>query len=247
MRTSLVTPPGRHTTELSTQGNEYVIHDYLGSFQDPDARPQAFLVEVTNPNGTIRPHYHEVDQYQVVVGGSGVIAPHDVLTPGIIHYTDSYTPYGPIHAGEDGIRFFTLRATGTVGSNYMPDSAGRQPVKPGFTFECLADVALPVADSGLRLLHESPDGAQAFELRAAPGDHLPVPGDDALAREGYYIVLAGDLDVDGRSAPADTCEYHEPGAPAVAWRAGGDGAVVALVTFADQDVPRTRERRRTRS
>jgi hypothetical protein len=59
----------------------------------------------------IKPHFHSVDQYQVVVRGVARSGKHPMCS-GDFHYADAYTSYGPIVAGEGGLAFFTLRPSG---------------------------------------------------------------------------------------------------------------------------------------
>src|SRR5215207_4440094 len=56
--------------------------------------PRVFLTR-RPPGDVIAPHFHEIAQYQVVVEGKGRIGKH-ALEPLTVHYTDAYTPYGPI-------------------------------------------------------------------------------------------------------------------------------------------------------
>lgn len=70
--------------------------------------PQAFLAEST-PLRVLRPHYHEVDQFQLIVSGDGRLGRHE-LAPYRVHYARAYTPYGPITNGANGLGFLTLRA-----------------------------------------------------------------------------------------------------------------------------------------
>ena len=64
------------------------------------------------PRGaTSEAHYHEVDQYQIVIEGSAVMAGHEEMLPGTVHYTDANTPYGPFTAGADGLTLIVIRPT----------------------------------------------------------------------------------------------------------------------------------------
>jgi hypothetical protein len=64
---------------------------------------------LTVPAGyTSEAHFHEADQFQVVVAGSMDMA-GEVLTPGSVHYTDARTPYGPFTAGPDGLTLMVIR------------------------------------------------------------------------------------------------------------------------------------------
>jgi hypothetical protein len=53
-------------------------------------------------------HFHDYDQFQVVIEGSVDMA-GEILTPGSVHYTDARTPYGPFRAGPDGLTMMIIR------------------------------------------------------------------------------------------------------------------------------------------
>ena len=94
--------------------------------------PMAFLVE-KEPHAVTKPHFHEADQYQVILQGGGRLGTHDVGTVAV-HYTDAWSAYGPIVAADEGISWFTLRNTWDSGARYMPardDRVRRQPHRPG--------------------------------------------------------------------------------------------------------------------
>src|SRR6202042_1761787 len=71
------------------------------------------------PHAVVKPHFHQADQYQVVVQGGGRLGTHDVGTVAV-HYTDAWSAYGPIVAADDGIAWFTLRNAWDPGARYMP-------------------------------------------------------------------------------------------------------------------------------
>src|SRR5581483_12026367 len=56
--------------------------------------PMAFLVE-KEAAVVVRPHFHQADQFQVVVQGGGRLGLHDIGTVAV-HYTDAWSAYGPI-------------------------------------------------------------------------------------------------------------------------------------------------------
>jgi len=85
---------------------------------DDTLYPMAFLVE-KGPGAVTRPHFHQADQFQVVVAGRGMLGDHE-LRDGAVHYTDAYSAYGPIVAGKPGIWWFTLRNRWDPGARYMP-------------------------------------------------------------------------------------------------------------------------------
>ena len=71
-----------------------------------------------------------------------------------MHYTDAYTPYGPIVTSEEDLAFFTIRARNdNGGTHFMPESRARMPRKAGRALTVHADVGadsseLDSTDSG---------------------------------------------------------------------------------------------------
>src|SRR3954470_22231037 len=95
--------------------------------------PYAFLSE-GSPHRRLVPHYHAVDQFQVIVRGDGLMGRHK-LAPYAVHFSRANTPYGPLVGGEQGLGFLTLRSMGDPSGQHhlpkaMPDLMGipdRQP------------------------------------------------------------------------------------------------------------------------
>lgn len=93
---------------------------FLKSSNETPDQPVAFLTE-RDLHRPIPPHWHRVDQFQVVVGGNGTLGRHSVA-PYCMHFARAYTPYGPIaDDGKEGVAFFTLRRRFDPGANYMPE------------------------------------------------------------------------------------------------------------------------------
>lgn len=148
-----------------------------------------------------------------------------------MHYTDRYTPYGPIVAADDGLEFFTLRLEPMLGSNYMPESRERKTIRPGATFTGVPDLDLPVRSTHRRELGSTDDGARALELRVAPGDDVATDGE---LRAGYVLVLAGSLVHDGDLLPERTCLLVDGPTAATGLCAGPDGCVLAHLAFRER-------------
>jgi len=70
--------------------------------------PQLLLVEQPVKGSSVLAHYHGTDQFQVFIDGSGLLGRQEIK-PVSIHYTNRYTGYGPIVAGEEGISYYVLR------------------------------------------------------------------------------------------------------------------------------------------
>jgi len=81
--------------------------------------PQAFLVE-QSAGAIVHPHFHFVDQFQIVVDGHGKLGKHDVH-PVSVHFAARHTGYGPITPAEQGLKYFTFRASADeTGAQYLP-------------------------------------------------------------------------------------------------------------------------------
>src|SRR5688572_4110454 len=81
-----------------------VVQDVFGAHTEKGPPPQGYLAMMA-PQSRREPHFHRVNQFQVVVAGEGLIGKHP-LHPGAVHYADAFTPYGPIVAGSAGLSFF---------------------------------------------------------------------------------------------------------------------------------------------
>lgn len=205
---------------------------------DPHAdAPQAFLVE-QGPGATVPPHFHYVNQFQVVVAGSGRLGARAVA-PLAIHYAGAHTAYGPIAAGPEGLSYFTLRAqSDTTGAQFLPESRAR--MKPVERRYLLIDVPggtgeRPGAEGAGALLAE-PDGLAAWMLRFAPGESRAGP-DPGLGGGQAWLVLEGEVEVRGLSLARFGCLYLSRDEPALVPAAGTQGAAVLVLQFPGQPRP----------
>ena len=130
---------------------------------DPDAAalfPMAFLVE-QDPGSTANAHYHQQDQFQLVVNGRGTLGTH-AIGPVTVHFTGAHTAYGPIKADpEQGVWYFTLRNGFDPGARFMnfPENRTALRTVPGRRHrEAVAGpLAAPTAPAET-LLGPDPDG-----------------------------------------------------------------------------------------
>src|SRR4051812_35939773 len=54
-------------------------------------------------------HFHEVDQFQIIMEGKGLFGRHNV-SPYCVHFSRAYTPYGPLLSHQDtGWAFLVMR------------------------------------------------------------------------------------------------------------------------------------------
>ena len=194
----------------------------------------AFIVEYPAAKSVIRPHFHAVDQFQVVIAGGGRLGKHP-LDPISVHYTDGYTPYGPIVAADEGISFMTLRATPDRGIFYMPGSRDKMARKAGRgeAFHVPVDPMKTLYQDGVAqeaLLETQPDGLGVHVVRAAPG--VTVRGPDPRGSSGqYYVVINGSGCLDNEELPVFSVLFVWPDQGPLAMTAGASGLDAVVLQF----------------
>jgi hypothetical protein len=191
--------------------------------------PQAFLVQVLDPGGSIQPHFHDVDQFQVIVQGDGVIGKKP-LRPITAQYADAFTPYGPIVSRDDGISFFTLRQSASAGHFHMPGSRDKMPGRAGRNIAALFNTGeIPDHDQIHLDLQKSDDGLCMEGFRLAP--NASTTPESSIGGCQFYLVCSGSLVHEGQTLPNQSLIYVEIGEDAPTLTAGPDGAEVMLLQF----------------
>lgn len=214
--------------------NTYLTSRFFEAPAERGAGPQGFLVEFPAARGVIRPHFHRVDQFQVVVEGSGRLGKHPVR-PIAVHYTDGFTPYGPIVAEDDGITFYTLRAEADSGAHYMPGSRDKLERRAGrgLSWEPPAEAASGRRGAAEALAsHFTPhaDGLSAYSLRVGPG--ATVAGPDPSSGGGqYYLVVEGALAWGDQQLPPRSLVFVGPDDAPLEATAGVDGLTALILQF----------------
>ena len=92
-----------------------------------EGRPQAH-VGFADPREVIEAHFHDADQFQVVLEGDVTFVNDHHLKPIAVHYTDTNTPYGPFTMGEN-VKLAVLRPH-KAGITWMTDREGRKNRNP---------------------------------------------------------------------------------------------------------------------
>lgn len=168
--------------------------------------PQAFLLEM-NANEVLRQHFHQVNQFQIFVSGSGSMGrTTESLPPIVVHYSDHHTGYGPITAGPQGYGYFTLRAQHDGGATYIGEPGYRDMLKPSrkrhFTVPVVLSIAPVLAErreTTIEALTETgDDGLGACLMRLGPSGQATGPD----PRDGggqYYLILNGSLEHEQKS------------------------------------------------
>ena len=155
--------------------------------------PMAFLAE-GSANRVLRPHFHTVDQFQVMYNGAGTLGKHPAA-PGVVHFSRAYTPYGPITYSDKGLGFITLRAHRDPGAQYMPESrevlekvANRTP----WQITVVPDFELAPGESGVAMkalggLAGHHDGLAGWSVKLNAGAKAYAP--DPSKGDGQYIIV----------------------------------------------------------
>lgn len=232
-RHKFVTPGGATTfvsTYIGTNKMELLAQGAnVADLSVGPAGPMAYLVE-QEANSVVEPHFHEVPQFQLFVGGSGLIGTHRV--EGVtIHYAGPHSPYGPIVAGPQGIQYVTLRCNWDRGAQWMPGASAVLRSLPGrkhvaFTSEPLQREAAarvqPVLDP------DSSGGAGAWLMQVDGGQPLPeVP----RGKDAFLYLLSGSASGEGFELAADSCLFSPAREPVGALVAGPRGAEAVCVQF----------------
>lgn len=191
--------------------------------------PMAFLVE-QDPGEVANAHYHQADQFQVVVAGEGTLGTHAVR-PVCVHFAGAFTAYGPIRAGANGITYFTLRNSFDAGARYMmrrENSSALRNVDGRRHREAVAGPLLPGGNDVL--LGPEQDNMAAWRYRVAPGERLTGPA-PAQGQGQDRLVLDGSVERDGTELGPLSCAFVYPDEVAFGATGGAKGATVLAMQF----------------
>jgi hypothetical protein len=217
---------------ISSRGSDFYVSQFFGKPHDLTPGPQSHLVESAHPPSTIHPHFHTVDQFQIFLWGAGRLGKH-ALKPVGIHYTDRFSPYGPIVSDAQGFGFMTVRNAPDAGAQYMPESRREMRTRAGRNLV----VEMPVADSGdaggstnVCILGPLEDGLAVYRIDIPP--HGQVLGPDPTNCGGQqYLVVQGALVVSEKLHPANSMAYVSPTEPALPLVAGSAAVSVLALCF----------------
>lgn len=207
--------------------------DFIGRRQTDLDVPQCFLVRATAGH-VIPGHFHAVDQFQVFVEGSAQLGRFP-LKAGSIHYTDAFTPYGPIVAAEEGYAYFTLRPQSTTSYHKMPaearllkESRSASTSKRRMLMAEAEDAH--AGEAGIATLFAEPDGVGAYRLDVGAGEALRLA--EAPPHGAFVLIVEGKAVIGGRHFGPKSCLWLDADEPlpgdAVAGREGLTAIVAAF-------------------
>lgn len=225
--------------EVSRRDGPAKLRNYIGAAANMKEGPQAFLADLYTPGSTVKPHFHDVDQYQVIVGAGAKLGRHDIRSAVTFHYADAFTTYGPIIGDDNGVVFFTLRAAAASGHFGMPGSREHQLAPRGRNIVVEVpevDGELPVGNvETTELIEEHDDGLNAVRVRCAPGADAQcgaAPGSAA-----FILVLAGAVHIAGEELAVNSLVHVDASELPVRVTAGAEGADLLVMRL-----PRPSER-----
>jgi hypothetical protein len=229
---------GWHTTYIGKNRN--TLKEGEAAPPSDGLYPMAFLVE-KEAGAVVHPHFHQADQYQVVVQGSGRLGVHDIASVAV-HYTDAYSAYGPIVAAEEGVSWFTLRNAWDPGARYMPEQRKQlREARAKFQHrEATCGPLPPLTDAELAALTE-PSGAAVIEPTkdglgtwryTVPANGSIIGPDPASGGGQFWLVSAGSARVTGGALlPVQSVVFVAPEDVAACLEAGPLGADLVCMQF----------------
>lgn len=177
--------------------DSYFKAEWMESGADSALSPTVALIEQP-PNSVLVPHFHRQNQFQLFVEGSGSIGTSP-LSPLSIHYAGAYTGYGPLVAGPEGIKYFTMRSVCETG--LVPISEAREKMLRGpkrhaqcgpVDISSAADLQVLTGLQTEAVIPLTDDGLGAEVIHVPGGDTL-LPQRLSASAGFFLVVLAGTL------------------------------------------------------
>jgi len=234
-------------------GRDYVLSEYVGAAPvrgryvegnetNDNGLPQGFLVDQP-PGAVTLPHFHETNQFQVFVEGEGRMGKHPA-EPLTIQYANGHTPYGPIVAGDTGVRYFTLRQRWDPGAKYMPAARDRLTkgnqrtrLAAGIAETTATERRAIAAPRQETIFAPEPDGLAAWIYRFGPGQTATL-ADAADTGGQYLLVTAGELRLGETPYEKWSALFVTADEPPPEIAAGPDGLDVLILQFPETPGPR---------
>ncbi len=183
-------------------------------------------------------HYHENDQFQVVVDGKFKIGRHE-LTPYCIHFARAYTPSGPLVSDGTGFTFLVMRAHRDPGAQRLSEHRARlEQVSRRQPWQVSQKVTFPAPESRPSkdvLLHEVPNvkddqGLAAYTLILKPNVKITAP-DPAGGDGQYLVVVKGSFWHDNKEHNAVGLVFVKPHEGPSQLHAGAQGLEALILNF----------------
>ena len=205
--------------------------------------PNAFMIE-SSENRILDTHFHDVDQFQLLVGGGGKLGRH-TLAPHAVHFSRGFTPYGPLVSGPGaGVSYVTLRARQcpTGGAQRLPafrEKLEKMPGRQPWQVTGAPEFVPPSSDGvTMQVINGLKDelGLAGYSLSMTAGARIMGP--DPSGGDGQYlVVLRGSLMHDGKEKKGITVVFTKPQEGPLQVVAGPDGLEALVLNFPQPVLP----------
>ena len=203
--------------------------------ETPDA-PTAALNRY--PGGTSRysaAHFHEVDQFQIIMDGSGEFGRHHVQ-PYCVHFSRAYTPYGPLQSNKDtGWAFMVLRSRFDSGAQRFPAALEKlKQIQNRQPWQVTAKVAFPEQTANVNVSDvpqiKDEQGLFTRAVTMLPRARMMTP-DPAMGDGQYVVAVKGSLIYEEKERAAPAVVFLRRDEPPFEIRAGNDGLEAIILNF----------------
>lgn len=213
--------------------------EWMESGDDPVLSPTASLIEQP-PDMTLPAHFHRNNQFQLFVDGSGRIGRNPIagLT---VHYAGAYTGYGPLVAGPEGLKYFTIRPVCESGlvlasdRSQMLHGPKRHMQSAQVSIKSVSELRTLAQIIEKDLIPAEPDGLAAKLVSVPPNESFT--GAHVPNSQGQFIfVMSGTVRCDGAELQEWESLFVSSDEQAPTLTAGTDGAEFVALSAPFKDV-----------
>jgi rubredoxin len=180
-------------------------------------------------------HFHEVDQFQIIMEGSGEFGRHHV-EPYVVHFSRAYTPYGPLQSDKvTGWGFIVLRSRFDSGAQRFPWSLEKLKQIPNRKpWQVTTRIGFPAqnGDVSVQDIPEIKDEQGLFTRTTAMAPNARMTAPDPSVGDGQYVVVVkGSLIHENKERHAPTVVFTRRDEPAFEIHAGAQGLEAVIMNF----------------
>ncbi len=200
------------------------------------------LVE-QDPLTTLGAHFHYVNQFQVVVSGSGKIGRYEVR-PITVQYAGAYTAYGPLRAGPEGLGYLVLRDAIIPGLALMPSeiakldrSTTRRYFMAGATDQARAAALVETGQGTEHVFHAQEDDGLAASIYRLPPGQTYLGRRPASGGGQFHVVTSGTAICNSQEYWPLCCIFSNANEEPLRLVAGSTGVEIVFMQFPTSGAP----------
>jgi len=210
--------------------------DYIIDSQASDnPGPQAFVVNQA-PDTLIPVHFHREEQFQVTIGGGGKLGRH-ALDGLCVHYASREAGYGPLVAGDQGLKYLTLRCMTNFFIGYLPEA--RPEMTPGLSkrqstvgpVQTLNEQVSSLAAAQVATVLVPDDAGLAGWLISLPPGMTGVAPDASPGAGRFHVVVSGTAECQEQTLAQTSCVFTSHDEPPIPFTGGKEGGEVLVLQF----------------